>query len=93
MKKLELLKKGKMNSLDGVVREAAVPYVGNAESGREAEDRRRYGMPSPAGELELLEAIESGGQETSFHGMYVVTGVQQGTAEAAAGALVGVNDP
>jgi hypothetical protein len=49
-------------------------------------------MPSPAGELELLEAIESGGQETSFHGMYVVTGVQQGTAEAAAGALVGGND-
>jgi hypothetical protein len=92
MNKPELLKKGKPNSLDGGVREAAVPDVGKAEGGREAEDRSRYRVPLPAGELELLEVVESGGRETSFDGMFVVWGVQPASAKPAAGALVGGND-
>jgi hypothetical protein len=92
MNKPELLKKGKLNSLYGGVREAAVPDVGKAEGGREAEDRSRYRVPLPAGELELLEVVESGGRETSFDGMFVVWGVQPASAKPAAGALVGGND-
>jgi hypothetical protein len=92
MNKPELLKKGKLNSLDGGVREAAVLDVEIAEGGREAEDRRRYRVPLPAGELELLEVVESGGRETSFDGMFVVWGVQPASAKPAAGALVGGND-
>jgi hypothetical protein len=92
MNKLELLKKGKLNSLYGGVREAAVPDVGKAEGGREAENRSRYRLPLPAAELELPEVIESGGQETSFDGMFDVFGVHVGGAEATAAALVGLND-